>query len=62
MSEGVKLILTEIRSLKAAVEARLDAVDKQFGAAWRRALDALEARAQPPEEPAHRAGGAGSAL
>ena len=32
MSEGVKLILTEIRSLKAAVEARLDAVDKQLEA------------------------------
>ena len=60
MSEGVKLILTEIRSLKAAVEARLDAVDKQLERVEAR-LDALEARAQP-REPAHRAGGAGSAL
>ena len=31
MSEGVKLILTEIRSLKSAMDARLDAVDKKLG-------------------------------
>ena len=36
MSEGVKLILTEIRSLKSAMEARLDAVDKNSGR-WKRA-------------------------
>ena len=49
MSEGVKLILTEIRSLKAAVEARLDAVDKKLGQVETR-VNALEARAQQPEE------------
>ena len=48
MSEGVKLILTEIRSLKAAVEARLDAVDKKLGQVESR-VNALEARAQPRE-------------
>ena len=47
MSEGVKLILTEIRSLKAAVEARLDAVDKKLGQVETR-VNALEARAQRP--------------
>ena len=47
MSEGVKLILTEIRSLKAAVEARLDAVDRKFGQL---------------ERAPHPTGGAGSAL
>ena len=56
MSEGVKLILTEIRSLKSAMEARLDAVDKKLGQVETR-VNALAAAGRAP----HTAGGAGSA-
>ena len=57
MSEGVKLILTEIRSLKAAVDARMEGVDRRLGrleermdAADKR-LGASEARTEPAARP-----------